>query len=254
MRRFRRSAHVSDQHPDPRNDSARSAKTEELLKMFEGMDSEDLAEFSEAMASKMDSGHAPDKPSIEHRMLDASFEHPFGWVWAEPLDALGWFSGTPEELAAYLDVETSYTGFEVRQTEARIAILHDTYESPEFDTVAERYEAEGLHASPQPDNRIMWKDLADRFDLAGGFHADGRRQRRQGIEAGAVVDVDEVQADGLLRQADLAGGGRADLDGFPGQDLGAAGLVDADRVRHQPRFSLRNANVRSLAKVAAAAS
>jgi hypothetical protein len=96
--------------------------------------------------------------------------------------------------------------------------------------------------------------LADRFDPAGGLHADGRRQRRQGVEAGAVVDVDEVQADGGLFQADFARAGCADLDGFPGQDLRAAGLVDADRVRHVPRCSLRNARVRLLAKVAAAAS
>jgi hypothetical protein len=52
------------------------------------------------------------------------------------------------------------------------------------------------------------------------------------IDAGAVVDVNKVQADRGVADARLTGAGFADLDLFPGQNLGAAGFVKADGVRH----------------------
>src|SRR5207253_3130605 len=55
---------------------------------------------------------------------------------------------------------------------------------------------------------------------------------RQGVEAGAVVGVDEVHADGGVADAGLAGAGLPGLDRLPFQDLGPAGLVEADGVRH----------------------
>ena len=52
------------------------------------------------------------------------------------------------------------------------------------------------------------------------------------IKAGAVIDVDEVEACGFLADADLPGTGLADLDLFPLEDLGSSRLMDSDRVRH----------------------
>jgi len=82
-------------------------------------------------------------------------------------------------------------------------------------------------------NRDLGDTLADRLDRAGAFQTDHGGQARQGIEAGALVDVDVVQADGRLRDPRLAGTGIADIDLFPFHFLGAAGLVDADGVGHE---------------------
>jgi hypothetical protein len=48
--------------------------------------------------------------------------------------------------------------------------------------------------------------LAHRLDHARAFHAELQRHG-QGVQAGALVDVDEVQADGVVADADLAGPG-----------------------------------------------
>jgi hypothetical protein len=50
--------------------------------------------------------------------------------------------------------------------------------------------------------------LAHRLDDAGAFHAQRQRQRA-GVQAGALVDVDEVQAAGVVADADLARAGLA---------------------------------------------
>jgi hypothetical protein len=71
--------------------------------------------------------------------------------------------------------------------------------------------------------------LAHRFDDAGAFHAQLQRHR-QLVQAGALVDVDEVQADGLVADADLAGAGLADLDVDDLHLLGAAMLVGSGRL------------------------
>src|SRR5205814_9667863 len=44
----------------------------------------------------------------------------------------------------------------------------------------------------------------DGHDLAGGFVSGDERQPRRLVEAGAEIDVDEIQADGMLTEADLA--------------------------------------------------
>ena len=54
-----------------------------------------------------------------------------------------------------------------------------------------------------------------------------------------MIDVDEVEAGGLLAKADLAGAGIADLDRFPLQRLGSAGLMDSDCVGHGALDRLR---------------
>ena len=46
----------------------------------------------------------------------------------------------------------------------------------------------------------------DRQNLAGGFIAGDERQSRRLVEAGAIIHVDEVQADGMLADANLADG------------------------------------------------
>ena len=101
--------------------------------------------------------------------------------------------------------------------------------------------------------------VADGLDDARRLHADGRRKRRQRIEPGAVVDVDEVEADGGVPDTRLAGAGIADRDLLPDHLLGAAGLVNADCLGHelrllQARCSAKNAAVRWLASAAPVAS
>jgi hypothetical protein len=73
---------------------------------------------------------------------------------------------------------------------------------------------------------------ADRLNDPGGFQARGGRQRGQGVEAGAMVDVNEVQADGLVAHKGLAGAGGAGVNLFPAQHLGPAVLMDADGFDH----------------------
>jgi hypothetical protein len=55
------------------------------------------------------------------------------------------------------------------------------------------------------------------------------------VEAGALIDVDEVHADGVLLQLDLAGARRPDVDRFIGQSLGSAVLVNSDGICHDVR-------------------
>ena len=52
------------------------------------------------------------------------------------------------------------------------------------------------------------------------------------IEPGALIGVDEVQADRVLADADLAGAGIADLDVLPDEHFGTAGLVESNRFGH----------------------
>ncbi len=73
--------------------------------------------------------------------------------------------------------------------------------------------------------------LADGLDHAGGLEAQARGELGQGVKAAAQVDVDEVEADGLMPNQGLARSRVAKLDRLVGQDLGATGLVDANRFR-----------------------
>ena len=81
--------------------------------------------------------------------------------------------------------------------------------------------------------------LADRGDDAGPFHARDEGKRRLWVEAGAVIDVDEVEPDRRLLDLDLAGAGLADLDLLPFEDFGPAIFMHPDRVGHSiPSFFL----------------
>ena len=70
--------------------------------------------------------------------------------------------------------------------------------------------------------------LTDRLDHAGRFHADAARQR-QGVQAGAVIDINVIEAAGAMAHARLARSGLAHLDVLPHHDLGAALFVQPDR-------------------------
>ncbi len=74
--------------------------------------------------------------------------------------------------------------------------------------------------------------LAQLVDHAGGF-----RPRREGqlgalVDAGAVVDVDEIDADGGVAQAHLAGGGLRHGHLDPLHHFRSAELFDPDCVGH----------------------
>src|SRR6185436_9912972 len=71
----------------------------------------------------------------------------------------------------------------------------------------------------------------DRFDDTRRLFARSRRQRHL-IQTVALVDVDEVEADGSLTNAHLISRGLADLGGFPLQNFGAAGLMKTDDACH----------------------
>ena len=72
---------------------------------------------------------------------------------------------------------------------------------------------------------------ADFLDHAGRLAAETARQLAR-INAGAIVDVDEVQSDRGVANPRLARTGLAELDLLPDQNLGTTGLVKADRMRH----------------------
>src|SRR6516165_4806398 len=57
--------------------------------------------------------------------------------------------------------------------------------------------------------------------LAGRFVAGDERQPGRLVEAGAIVDIDEIQPDGVLADADLAGPRQGQIDGFVDQRLRA---------------------------------
>ena len=85
------------------------------------------------------------------------------------------------------------------------------------------------HAGPNCDN------------LAGGFVAGDERQPRRLVEAGAVIDVDEIQADGMLADVHLAGSRRGHIHGLVNQGFRAPYLVHAHGLGHRqflPRHSL----------------
>jgi hypothetical protein len=72
---------------------------------------------------------------------------------------------------------------------------------------------------------------ADGIDHAGRLVARHARQLH-GVEPGALVDVDEVDADGGVPQAHLAGAGLADRDVLVDHDLGTALRVVSDCFCH----------------------
>ena len=72
---------------------------------------------------------------------------------------------------------------------------------------------------------------ADILDHAGALAAEPTRQLHR-VETGAIVDIDEVEADGGVADARLARARLADLDLLPDQNIGGTGFVKADGVRH----------------------
>ena len=72
---------------------------------------------------------------------------------------------------------------------------------------------------------------ANALDHTRALNSRSERQRLR-IEAGAMIDVDEVEARRLLTQLDLTGAGLADLDLLPFEDLRPSGLMDSNGVRH----------------------
>ena len=73
--------------------------------------------------------------------------------------------------------------------------------------------------------------LAHRLDDAGSLLAEAGRQRHR-VEPGAMIGVDEIDADRQVADLHLAGSrrGQAGLD--PLQDVGAADAVKADETGH----------------------
>ena len=72
----------------------------------------------------------------------------------------------------------------------------------------------------------------DRQNLAGGFVAGDERQSRRLVEAGAVIHVDEIQADGVLADANLAGSRRGHVHVLINQGFRAPHLVHAHGLGH----------------------
>ena len=73
--------------------------------------------------------------------------------------------------------------------------------------------------------------LAHGLDHARSFHAQ-LQWHGVGVQAGALVDVNEVQADGLVTDADLAGAGLPDGHINKFHDFGTTGLVNLNGLAH----------------------
>jgi hypothetical protein len=73
----------------------------------------------------------------------------------------------------------------------------------------------------------------DLFDYARRLESDGGWQIGDGIEPGALIDVDEVEPYRRLPQTNLSRPRLADLDLFETQDLGSAGFMHTHCVNHQ---------------------
>src|SRR2546430_12144013 len=72
----------------------------------------------------------------------------------------------------------------------------------------------------------------DRDDLARRLVAGDEWQSRRLVQAGAEIDVDEVEPDGMLANADLAGARGRHVHAFVGQDFRTPYLVHADGLGH----------------------
>jgi hypothetical protein len=80
---------------------------------------------------------------------------------------------------------------------------------------------------------------ADLFHLARPFHPDARRQGQR-IEAGAVIDVEEVESGRMKPHPGLAGARPGQRDVRPFHRLGAAGLADLNCLDHVISDSAQN--------------
>ena len=68
---------------------------------------------------------------------------------------------------------------------------------------------------------------ADRGDDARGLASETRGHDFCGYRPGAVVDVDEVEADGGVLHLHFADARRGNFDVFEPEDFGSSGFVDA---------------------------
>src|SRR6202789_2704120 len=73
---------------------------------------------------------------------------------------------------------------------------------------------------------------ADRENLAGGCVAGDDRHPGRLVEAGTIIDIDEVQSDGVLADTHLAGAGLGQIDGLINQGLRAPYLVHTHGLGH----------------------
>jgi hypothetical protein len=73
--------------------------------------------------------------------------------------------------------------------------------------------------------------LAHRLDHARAFNANPRRQRQR-VKTGAVIGVDEIEADRMVAHCGFTRSRGRHNDRLPAQHLGAAGLVNANGVGH----------------------
>lgn len=74
--------------------------------------------------------------------------------------------------------------------------------------------------------------LADRFHDPGGLEAWSKGQIPGGVEAGAVIDIDEVESNGGMTDAHLAGSGIVQRNLLPLQNLVAAIFVHPQCMIH----------------------
>lgn len=110
------------------------------------------------------------------------------------------------------------------------------------DCVRHRHEAQHQHApqaavgprrdTPHVHDPGPWQEpidaVADRLDDANPFAADAARQRRQRVEPGAVVAVEEVDSDRAVPHDDLATRRCRHGQVLDTKLFGAAGRMDAD--------------------------
>ena len=83
---------------------------------------------------------------------------------------------------------------------------------------------------------------ADRDHVAGRFAARHERRLGDRIEPGAVIDVDEIQADGAVPHAHLARSRRRKVELLVGEHLRSTRLVNANALDHAQPPSVRGAS------------
>ena len=72
---------------------------------------------------------------------------------------------------------------------------------------------------------------SDRLHHARALDARGERELLR-VQPSAVIDVNEIEAGGLLSKLYLSTFGLLDLDVFPLEDIGSSGFMDSDGVWH----------------------
>ena len=80
-----------------------------------------------------------------------------------------------------------------------------------------------------PVTRLEFRDIGShRLHDAGAFQTQDGGQRRQRIESGAVIHVNEIEPNRLLVKPDLPGPRRSGINIFPAHDGGASGCMNSD--------------------------